>query len=297
MTPGVPLRGPLPYVEEPFADADYVEDADRITARPVVADGHFPRVAFVDGIQRYAIEARFGLVPVVRGHVAAAVLDRRDGALEVEDSAAEDFLVTARAALTSDQLRGLEAVGLPVHDMDVAERAHPTLDLQRAARVVERRREALERELATRANGRDRDRWLVVDGGIGAVAAGVDGDRVLGVIKSHETQFLRGQDLEVALTLPDGHRTSVFERRRRAQDPVYTWYLRLWPWEHEALLHGLIRVERLPVAAAVADADAVSAWLSAERTPLSAPDARWDRLLYPIHQVETYLRAQLGGWW
>jgi hypothetical protein len=33
--------------------------------------------------------------------------------------------------------------------------------------------------------------------------------------------------------------------------------------------------------------------LLAERAPLSTPDQRWDRLLYGIHSVETYLRA--GG--
>jgi hypothetical protein len=29
-----------------------------------------------------------------------------------------------------------------------------------------------------------------------------------------------------------------------------------------------------------------------ERAPLATPDRRWDRLLYPIHDVETYLRAR-----
>jgi hypothetical protein len=31
--------------------------------------------------------------------------------------------------------------------------------------------------------------------------------------------------------------------------------------------------------------------LVAERAPLSTPDHRWDRLLYGIHSVESYLRA------
>jgi len=34
-----------------------------------------------------------------------------------------------------------------------------------------------------------------------------------------------------------------------------------------------------------------------ELVPLSAPDGRWDRLIYPIQQVETFLRAHAGGWW
>src|SRR5437870_9647577 len=32
--------------------------------------------------------------------------------------------------------------------------------------------------------------------------------------------------------------------------------------------------------------------LTTERAPLATPDRRWDRLLYPIHDVETYLRAR-----
>ncbi len=38
-------------------------------------------------------------------------------------------------------------------------------------------------------------------------------------------------------------------------------------------------------------ADQLSRWLLAERSPLSAPDPRWDRLLYGIRAVEQYLRV------
>ena len=41
-----------------------------------------------------------------------------------------------------------------------------------------------------------------------------------------------------------------------------------------------------------ARAPGISGWLFAERATLSAPDARFDRLLYPIHDVETYLRSR-----
>jgi hypothetical protein len=39
-------------------------------------------------------------------------------------------------------------------------------------------------------------------------------------------------------------------------------------------------------------ADRISRWLLAETTPLSLPDARWDRLLYPIRDCEEFLRAR-----
>src|SRR5439155_7669026 len=71
-----------------------------------------------------------------------------------------------------------------------------------------------------------------------------------------------------------------------------SWYLRLWPWEGNDLLYGLLRVEARAHPETVARASAISAWLTAERAPLSTPDRRWDRLLYPIHDVETYLRLR-----
>jgi hypothetical protein len=119
---------------------------------------------------------------------------------------------------------------------------------------------------------------------------------VLGVAKSHETQFLRGADLETALSLPDGHRTSVFARGEQSARHAHTWYLRLWPWDERELLHGLVRLERAPSDDVVREADWVSAWILSERAPIAGRDTRWDRLLYPIAEVETYLRARAGAW-
>ncbi len=73
---------------------------------------------------------------------------------------------------------------------------------------------------------------------------------------------------------------------------MYSWYLRLWPWEGNDLLYGLLRIEARADAATIAGASAVSGWLLGERAPIATPDARWDRLLYPIHDVETYLKAR-----
>ena len=39
-------------------------------------------------------------------------------------------------------------------------------------------------------------------------------------------------------------------------------------------------------------ADVVSGWLLAETTPISLPDLRWDRLIYPIRDCEQFLRAR-----
>jgi hypothetical protein len=85
----------------------------------------------------------------------------------------------------------------------------------------------------------------------------------------------------------------VFRPRGRARHEVYSWYLRLWPWEGNDLLYGLIRVEARAHADTVAAANAVAGWLARERAPLATPDARWDRLLYPIGDVENYLKARV----
>ncbi len=294
---GVPLTHAAPPVVAPFASASHVEH-ESVRAEPLGSPDEAPeRVGFLDGIQRYAVEGRIGLVPIVRGYVAAAVLHRERGELSMSDSETEEFVVAPLARLEASARAALEATGLPVVDCAAAERSHPILDVQLAAKVVEERREEVEVRVARRQIATAPDRWLVVDGSItGLVLEPSDDSRVLGVIKSHETQFLDGADLMVALTLPAAHRTSVFARSGR-QGSVYTWYLRLWPWDEHELLHGLVRVERAAGDATVAEATAVSRWLLGERAPLAARDGRWDRLIYPIQQVETYLRAEAGGWW
>lgn len=255
-------------------------------------------VAFLDGIQRYAIEAHFGVAPVIRGYVAAAVMERQGDTLRVVTSDQEEMLVVPEGRLTSEQLDAVRGIGLDLRMCEVEERAHPMLDAQRAAELVDHRRAALERRVAAAYRRRDSDAWLVVDGSVAGYPPDEGGDgRLIGLIKSHETQYLEGRNLEVALTLPQGHRSTVFARPAGRRREVHTWYLRLWPWEEHDLLHGLVRVERPASPHTIREATEVSRWLLAERSPLAAPDPRWDRVLYPILQVETYLRAQVGSWW
>jgi hypothetical protein len=283
----------------PFGNAVHVEG--RFVRAVDVGDAMPPPepMIFVDGIQRYAVEGRIGLVPIVRGYVAAAALRRERGELRVIDSATQEFVVAPLRRLAAQERAALERSGLPLLDCTAAERSHPILDVQLAAKVVERRRARVEIDVTRRTIVAEPETWLVVDGSIAAIDD-LPSDRatpILGFVKSHETQFLDGTDLEAALTLPAGHRTSVFARTAGERATVHTWYLRLWPWEDHDLLHGLVRIERPPSPHGVDEATTVSRWLLSERAPLSAPDSRWDRLLYPIQQVETYLRALAGGWW
>jgi len=41
---------------------------------------------------------------------------------------------------------------------------------------------------------------------------------------------------------------------------------------------------------------AVCLGVLAERAPISAPDGRRDRLMDPVSEVETFLRAKAGSW-
>ena len=81
-----------PPISSPFGSASPIE-SQRIVAIDVPAGQPPAQVSFLDGIQRYAVEARFGVAPVVRGYVAAAILCRRDSDLEVERCVTEEFLV------------------------------------------------------------------------------------------------------------------------------------------------------------------------------------------------------------
>ena len=189
---------------------------------------------------------------------------------------------------------GAPAAGLEIVPVDESALAQPGQMLETLRREVHRARQALEKSLGERALTRLADEeWLVVDGQLSVSALLARHPRALGVIKSHGAQFLEGRGLERALTLPAGHRTSVFAvRGGHTRTEVHSWYLRLWPWEGNDLLFGLLRIEARALDDTVAAAARTSGWLVRERAPVSTPDARWDRLLYPVHDVETYLKAR-----
>jgi hypothetical protein len=289
-----------PAITTPYGSAEPVE-GDEVVAVPVVGPSESPvDAAFADGIQRYVVEGWFGLAPVIRAYVAAAVLERTDRTLVPVKHRTEEFLVAPLEHLPPRVVDRLTQFPMSVYDCRGAERPHPLLDVQRAVGMVEDRRRAIEVEIIEAHRRECRGDYLVVDGslrGLGAGGAeGAGGATLLGVIKSHETQFLRGADLEAALTLREGYRTTVFRRLAEGGAPMYSWYLRLWDWNERDILYGLIRLERFPGREVVDEVDRTSRWLLAERAPLSAPDARWDRLLYPVHAVEEFLKAKAGGW-
>jgi len=278
------------------AGAELVEDADlRIHPLDTAGATATPQaVSFLDGIQRWKVTYYDGVVPIVRAYVAAATRRRAgDRRLRTVGEASREFHAAPVAALRPGVRVALEASGVELVDVPQEALGQPGPALEAARRAVENARVALEKDLGERHLALlGADEWLVVDGVLSESARLAGHPRALGVIKSHGAQYFEGDALTRALTLPALHRTSVFRPRGRARHEVYSWYLRLWPWEGNDLLFGLLRVEARAHGAAAAGASGVSSWLARERAPVSTPDARWDRLLYPIHDVEMYLKAR-----
>jgi hypothetical protein len=276
--------------------ADLVEDAE-VQAHPVPQRGaaRIPgAVFFLNGIERWSVVAYDGVVPIVNAYVAAAV--RRRDEQRVLHTILErnrGFAVAPAERLSAHLRTILEQVAPDIEPIDGALAGHPARYLEKVESTVRRVRAHLERELAEGCiEALGADEWLVLDGLLSRSPAVARHPRALGVIKSHGAQFLEGRGLERALTLPAGQRTSVFAvRGGHTRTEVYSWYLRLWPWEGNDLLYGLLRIEARAHPETVARASELSGWLWAERAPLATPATRWDRLLYPLHHVEEYLKA------
>ena len=254
-----------------------------------------PSASFLNGIERWSVVAYDGVVQIVNAYVAAAVR-RRDarGVLHTTGELRRSFAIAPRERMRLPVRQALEAAIADIEDVDGDLVDQPARYLEMIESTVRRARAHLERELAEDAvRDLGDDEWLVLDGLLSRSPAVAKHPRTLGVIKSHGAQFLEGRGLERALTLPAGHRTSVFVvRGGHTRTEVYSWYLRLWPWEGNDLLYGLLRVEARADAETIRRATELSGWLWAERAPLATPAARWDRLLYPLHDVEEYLNAR-----
>lgn len=270
--------------------ARLVEDA-QLEWHPVGTAETWPDpLAFLDGVQRSELVAYAGSAPLVVGEVAAAVRERRDRRLTTILEARRVVLLGRpdAIALAGELPPGLDTVALPTD-----EPAHPLRDLVNAGRALDRARGALELTLGDQFRARS-DGWLVIDGALSDSPVRAADPRMIAVSRSHATLPFDGLDLERFLRLPVGHRTSIYAPETRSLAPVRQWALRLWPWEGKDVFHGLVRAEVAPDNATPELADLLSRRLLAERAPISTPDHRWDRLVYGIHSVESYLRAGAG---
>lgn len=270
--------------------ARLVEDA-ALTLRAVGdADPWREPVAFLDGVQRYGIFAYDGCSPVAWATIAAAVRERHERRFRGGNALRRHLLVGRAEVL--ERLAGIadDAEFLPIPD-DVP--LHPHREMQAIRRVVDTARGRLELEAGSEWRRRDPDGWLLVDGSLGVSSSWARDPRMLGIIKSHASLPFENDDLARYLRLPLAHRTSVFAPDTSTYSPVFSWALRLWEPDGLDVFHGLIRVEAPATERTLDEVDQVARHLLAERSPLSTPDGRWDRLLYGFHDVERFLKA--GG--
>ena len=219
--------------------------------------------------------------------IAAAVRERQDRRLHTVVEARRMVALGRPSALAAagDSLDKLQAVPLSED-----EPPHPLRDLVNAGHALDQARGALEVIVGDRYRAGS-DGWLVLDGSLSVSPRWAEDPRMVAISKSHSILPFDGADLEQYLRLPCAHRSSVYAPATRSLAPVRAWGLRLWPWEGKDLLHGLVRVEVAPANESTERANEISRWILAERAPVSAPDRRWDRLLYGIHSVEQYLKA------
>lgn len=299
---GAPLERMASDPEAPrVVDAQVVEHAT-LRARRVPGEPAPGFVAFLDGIQESRVVAWHLAAPIVEGRVCAAIRARVSrrlrawGAPVLERRVYIPFAHTDRAPWES-AFPPTVLVDTTAADEGEVPPAHPVLLLERARQAVSRDRDALEQRLAERWCASE-DRPLFIDGGIGGSALVAGAPCVVGVIKSHRTLWVGGEALATVLALAPGERSSVLRIPAREHSPgrrtsaVLSWYLRLRDPAGRDTLWGLVRVEAAETAGDVTErADELSRWVLAECSPLSLPDARWDKMVYGIRNTEEYLRA------
>ena len=289
----------LPDAEAHTVEAEVVEGTSLEQREVAVADVS-GLTHFLDGVQRTKIVLTYNLLPVVRAFVAAAVrvrgADRRmstfRGFVRTREALVMPFELCPPERFLEDALDCLDCAPSFPRDMKPADRDHPAAVREAAHRAVGKARAELEQELTRQwcpaAGPHD---WLLVDGGIPLSLDSPGSERVVGLIKSHQTRYFTGKEYRRIMELPEGRRTSVFRTHKGDFHSAYSWYVRLREDRAQDPSFGLVRVEAKPGPEAIRHADAISAWILAERCPVSLPDGRWDRMIYPIRDCEQYLKA------
>ncbi|MCE5313678.1 MAG: hypothetical protein ABFD49_01200 [Armatimonadota bacterium] len=254
---------------------------------------------FMDGMQRprgpvYIADQP---VPIMYGYVAAVIrqrgIDRRMRTLPGYFDQNESLYVSQRLMeRLGIGFEGLDCVWADVDAQALSE--HPLALIEAARDKISTVRGSLESDLVAKwmASGLSANGWLLVDGSLDSETGRCESGSVLGVTKSHSTQYFPWDEQRVILDLNVGERSGAFipiiGGRRR---PVYSWYLRMRPHDGQDVYFGLVRVEAPKCERTLQMADKLSRWLMAETNPISLPDSRWDKMIYPIRDCELYLKS------
>jgi len=283
-------------------DTELIESGP-MRAHRVLGEPEIRFAAFLDGTQASKVlqYADSGL-PIVHGIVAAVIRERRDRRLVTwMRPVVQQRVYVERASLPEEWRKRLDGLPLEVIDTgttaagDPPVAAHPWAYQDAAIHRVQKDRERAEQELAE-SWCRLRGEPLFIDGGISGSDRVASSECTVGVVKSHRTLYAANDGLRTVLRLARGERSSVFRVTSPKRQTVASWYLRLRdPMGHDPMW-GLVRVEiaspsRVQERAIGDRANDVSRWILAEVTPLSLPDARWDKMVYGVRDCEEFLRA------
>jgi hypothetical protein len=275
-----------------------------------IADNKFSY--FLDGIQRSWLLYHHNYVPVYYGYVAAVIRKRDQAIMSTSAHQVKEALYLPFRYFDPDALAELDSTNLGIvnteaigedisptgnadqpEDSDPRDTMQPMLLRGLAVEAITKGRAKLEAGL-TKQWLMDKHKapgWLVMDGSIKISENAIAKPRVIGMIKSHNTQYFNLEDQAIIFELKAGQRSSTFNPYpSRPQQSLCSWYLRLREAKNEDMYFGLVRVE---VALQHQDrVNEISQWIMTERRPLSLPDSRWDRMIYPIRDCEQYLRSQ-----
>ena len=274
--------------DEAAVDATMVEDrpfeAIAVATSPVSGFTHF-----LDGTQRYWCVAYVGLNPIYLAYTSAGLLARTDRVILPPE---EDYFSAGLELVLAEDAVFPPFGDLPQLRVGTGKTDAESTVRQRLLHEISARLESRETEISRKPCGG----WMLVDGGIGRALERVeDSAQMVGVVKSHRRQYFASRErIRTILDLKPGERTPVFLRERNKQQgkEANSFYLRLFDCAGQSPLFGLIRVE-IPTSHSVLDrVDEICGWLLAERDPLSLPDGRYDRMLYPIRLVEQHLKAR-----
>jgi hypothetical protein len=307
----LPEARPAGAGESTLELAGQTNDAPRLISATVLEGGPLrarrvfdpPAVgfrAFLDGTQRSELVSYLHGAPMILGHAAAVIRERRNRRMHTWFTPlVEAHVYCPRAFLAPSEWKTLvSAYGPQLVDTSDGEAellSHPFALRDAAFHRVQAHRESLEHRLAERWCSLERDP-LFIDGGISGSEAVAVSTCTVGVVKSHKTLYAEGEALATVLALGHRERSSVFRITSPKRTTVASWYLRLRDPRGHDPMWGLVRVELAHPAAQEMDrigdrADEVSRWILAEASPLALPDARWDKMVYGIRDCEEYLRA------
>lgn len=276
--------------ETPPEDARVVEGSS-FGLRPVAASPNSELRYFLDGAQKSRLAMFYGFLPVYLAHLSACVCERSEREILAPEHYEGRLIAFGppEACNRIGQMLEVEALAAGEDDTEATFR-------EKIAQWISQRRERMELAVARSLLDARPEGWICIDGGIGRLIQGTPGaSRIVGLVKSHGKRYFRSQErLDLIRDMKSENRSTVFVREAdvRQGDKAYSFYLKLRESATDGPLHGLVRVEMPAEDRYIELADEIAGWILAERDPLSLPDPRFDRLIYPISLVEANLRAR-----